>query len=134
MTSGMATSLPSLSMTGCSLPAPPVVATNSDRGGAEFRGDTSSGSWRRAASARHSFTTASASACASFLSADASTLSASAFSRRAASCSLRTSRAFRPRASRRSAAGSIRRVVVEVSADLMTKAAADLLRVSGALR
>ena len=43
--SGMGTSPPSLSMTGCSSPAPPVDATNSGRGGVEFRGATSSGSW-----------------------------------------------------------------------------------------
>ena len=103
------------------------------RGGALFRGVTSSGSWRRAASASRSFSAASASACASFLAADAAALSASAFSRRAASCSSRASRAFRSCASWRSAAGSIRREVVEASADLMTEAAADFSRESGAL-
>ena len=40
ITSGMTTSPPSLSMIGCSSPAPPVGATNSSGGGAEFRGVT----------------------------------------------------------------------------------------------
>ena len=133
ITSGMTTSPPSLSMIGCSSPAPPVGATNSGGGGAEFRGTTNSGSWRRATSSSRFFAAASASASASFFSAAASALSASAFSRRAASCSSRASRAFRSCASRRSAVRSIRRVVVEVSADPMTEAAADFSRESGAL-
>ena len=58
---------------------------------------------------------------------------ASAFFRRAASRSSRASRAFRAVASRRSAAGSIRRVVVEVSADPTMEVAADFSRESGAL-
>ena len=80
-----------------------------------------------------SLSAASASAYASLLAAEAAALSASAFARRSASSS-RASRVFRSCASRRSAAGSLRRLVVEVSADLMTEAAADFSRVSGALR
>ena len=95
-----------------------------------FRGGTSSGSWRRAASVSRSFFAALASACTIFLAAEAAALSASAFARRSASSS-RASRAFRYCASRRSAAGSNRRLVVEVSADLMTEAAANFSRVRG---
>ena len=99
-----------------------------------FMGATSSGSWRHTASMSPSFAAVSASACASFLAADATTLLASTFARWSASCSSRTSRVFHSCASQRLVAGSIRRVVVEVSADLMTEAAADFSRVSGALR
>ena len=60
-------------------------------------------------------------------------LSASAFAKRSASSS-RASCAFHSVASRRSAAGSIRRLVEEVAADLMTEAALDFSRVSGALK
>nr|XP_020173599.2 mucin-1-like [Aegilops tauschii subsp. strangulata] len=129
----MAASPLSLSMTGCSPPASPDCATNSGSGGAEFRGVTDTADWRRAASSACFFAASVASASASFFRAAASAFSASAFSRRAASYSSRTSRVFHSVASRRSAAGLIRRVVVEVSADPMMEAAADFSRESGAL-
>ena len=66
--------------------------------------------------------------------AEASALSAFAFPRRTASSSLRFSCAFRSVAYRRSAAGSIRRVVADVSVDPMTEAAVTLSRVRGALK
>ena len=66
--------------------------------------------------------------------ADASAFSASVFFRWAASSSSRFSCAFRSVASRRSAAGSIRRVVADVSADPIMEAAATLSRVRGALK
>ena len=130
----MEESPPSLSMMGFSPPASPVCPVNSGGGGAEFNGVTNTADWRRAASSACRFVAAAASASASFFLAEASALSASAFSRRRASYSLRFSCAFRSVASRRSAAGSIRRVVADVSADPMTEAAATLSRVRGALK
>ena len=98
-----------------------------------FRGATSNGSWRRTASASRSFSAASASAYASALSADVAALSACSLARRSASSS-RASSAIRSVASQRSAAGSIRRVVEEVAADLMTEVVLKFSRGSGALK
>ena len=134
ITSGVEGSPPSLSMTGFSLPASPVCPVNSGGGGVEFNGVTNTTDWRRAASSTCRFVAVAASASASFFLAEASALSASAFSRRTASYSLRFSCAFRSVASRRSAAGSIHRVVADVSADHMTEAAVTLSRVRGALK
>lgn len=76
-----------------------------------FRGAMSSGSWWRAASVSRSFSAAWASTCTSALSADAADKAACSLSRRLASASSRASRAFRFVASRRSATGSMRRLV-----------------------
>ena len=86
------------------------------------------GARRRAASAACFSASASASACAALAAA---TLSASAFL--AAASFSYTSRAFRSRASRRSAAGSIRRVLEETFAVPTTEAEVDRSRESGAL-
>ena len=131
---GVEGSSPSLSSTRFSLPASLVGPVNSEGGGAEFSGVTSKADWRRAASSARCFAAAAASASASFFLAEASALSASAFSRWRASSSLRFSCAFRSVAYRRSAAGSIRRVVADVSVDPMTEAAVTLSRVRGALK
>ena len=136
--------LPSLSTTGFSPPASPVCPVSSGGSGAEFNGVTNTADWQRAASSACRFVAAAASASASFFLAEASALSASAllasalsasaFSRRRASSSLRFSCAFYSVASQRSAVGSIRRVVADVSADPMTEAAVTLSRVRGALK
>ena len=98
-----------------------------------FRGATISGSWRRTASASRSFSAVWASAYTSALSADAADRAACSLARRSASSSC-ASRAFRSVASRRSAAGSMHRLLEEVVADLGTEAAPDFSRVSGALK
>ena len=121
-------------MMGFSPPASPVCPVNSGGGGAEFSGVTNTADWRCAASSACRFVAATASASGGFFLAEASALSASTFSRRAASSSLRFSYAFCSVASRRSAAGSICRVVADVSADPMTEAATTLSRVRGALK
>ena len=121
ITSGVEESPPSLSRMGFSLPASPVYPVNSEGGGTEFSGVTNTADWRCAASSACRLAAAAASASASF-------------SRRAASSSLRFSCAFRSVASQRSAAGSIRRVVADVSTDPITEATATLSRVRGALK
>ena len=82
-----------------------------------------------AAASAWALAAASASACAALVAA---ALSASAFLA-AASFSSLTSRVSRSRASRRSATGSIRRVLVDTFAVLTTEAEVDHLRESGAL-
>ena len=97
-------------------------------------GGTSIANQRCAASSVRRLATRAASASSSFFWAEAAALSASAFSKRAASSSSRFSRAFRSVASRRSAAGSGRRVLADVSADPMTEGTATLSRERGALK
>ena len=124
----------SFSMIGCSPLACRVCPVNSGGGSAEFSGMTSNADWRCAASSARGLAATAASASSSFLWAEAAAFLASAFSRRAASSSSRFSCAFRSVASRRSAAGSILRVLAEVSADPMTEAAATRSRERGALK
>ena len=95
---------------------------------------TNCADWRRAASLARCLAAAAASASSSFFLAEAAAFSASAFSRRSASSLSRCSCAFCSVASRRSAAGTTRRVVADVFADPMTEGTETLSRVRGALK